>query len=131
VDPLHQVLCWHPDTIEWQEVASDGTRYTLLEGNRDVAGGLFSYAFFLPAGFWDPPHWHSTSSRIFVASGVLQLGTGREFKRSEAFSYATGSVLLIPAGLKHFDGSLEDTLIIGVASGPWRTNYVASDEIAG
>jgi hypothetical protein len=29
----------------------------------------------------------------------------------------------VPAGMPHFDGSHEDTLIIGVASGPWITTY--------
>ncbi len=45
---------WHPDTIEWAEMAPGGTRYTLLEGRRAVRGEAFTYAFFHPAGFWDP-----------------------------------------------------------------------------
>ena len=42
---------WHADTIAWQELGADGTRYALLEGRRDQAGEPFSYAFFIPAGF--------------------------------------------------------------------------------
>ena len=55
-----------PATIPWGPVAADGTRFALLDGQRDVAGQAFSYAFALPAGTWDKPHRHSTTARIFV-----------------------------------------------------------------
>ena len=56
---------WIPDTIKWQEIGSDGTRYALLEGRRDRAGEAFSYAFFIPGGFWDaPPLAHGRRPRV-------------------------------------------------------------------
>jgi hypothetical protein len=48
---------WHSDAIPWGETAPDGTRYALLEGRRDAPGTAFTYAFSIPPGFWDAPHW--------------------------------------------------------------------------
>jgi quercetin dioxygenase-like cupin family protein len=115
---------WHVDTISWQEIAPDGTKYSLLEGVRDQAGVAFSYAFFIPAGFWDPAHWHTADARVFVAKGTLYLGYGDEMDKAKAKAYPAGSYVVVPANMRHFDGSDEDTLILGMAIGPWSTLYV-------
>lgn len=119
-----QAQAWHPDQIEWQDVAPDGSRYALLEGVRDQVGEPFSYAFFIPAGFWDPAHWHTADARVFVVSGTLRLGYGDALDQPRAESFPAGSYVLVPAGARHFDGSDEDTLILGTAVGPWATYYV-------
>jgi uncharacterized RmlC-like cupin family protein len=95
-----------------------------LEGRRDVPNALFTYAFFIPAGFWDAPHWHTQDARVVVLSGALHLGYGEAMRLEAASVYPTGSVLVVPAGARHFDGALEDTVIVGVASGVWHTHYV-------
>jgi len=113
---------WFTDSIDWQDVGEDGTKYALLEGKRDA--GLFSYAFFIPAGFWDPPHWHSSDARVFVAKGCLKLAYSEDIKDGALTSYPTGSFVLVPKKAVHFDGADEDTLIFGVAEGPWSTSYL-------
>ena len=115
---------WTLDAIPWGETAPDGTRYALLEGRRDSEGKLFTYAFFIPAGFWDAAHWHTQDARVVVLSGALYLGYGDLLEVSKAEPFEAGSVLVVPAGDRHFDGSLEDTVIIGVARGVWATHYV-------
>jgi Domain of unknown function (DUF4437) len=113
---------WHIDAIDWQELGDDGTKYALLEGRRDRAAP-FSYAFHIPAGFWDPPHWHTADARVFVARGTLHLGYGNVFDRKTLQAFPAGSYVIVPANAVHFDGSDADTLIIGVAMGPWSTHY--------
>ena len=113
-----------PDSIPWGETASDGTRYALLEGRRDADGELFTYAFFIPAGFWDAAHWHTRDARVVVLSGALYLGYGDLLEISKVERFETGSALVVPAGDRHFDGSVEDTVIVGVARGVWATHYV-------
>jgi quercetin dioxygenase-like cupin family protein len=115
---------WNPDTIAWQRTNPDGTRFALLEGVRDHAGVPFTYAFFIPAGVWDGPHSHAAAARVFVAKGALHLGYGAKLDRAKARVFSAGSVLLVPAGAVHFDGSPQDTIIIGTAVGPWSTDYV-------
>lgn len=115
---------WSPDSIVWQRSNPDGTRFALLEGIRDRAGVPFTYAFFIPAGVWDGPHSHAAAARVFVARGSLHLGYGETLDRARARVFPAGSVLLVPAGAVHFDGSAQDTIIIGTAVGPWSTDYV-------
>jgi quercetin dioxygenase-like cupin family protein len=115
---------WTPDTIPWQRTNPDGTRFALLEGVRDKAGVPFTYAFFIPAGVWDAPHRHSATARVVVAKGRLHLGLGDRMDKARASAFPVGSIVIVPAGAAHFDGSDEDTIIIGTAVGPWSTDYV-------
>jgi quercetin dioxygenase-like cupin family protein len=115
---------WTPDKIVWQQVNADGTKYALLEGRRDEPGVAFTYAFFIPAGVWDGPHSHSADARVVVVKGRLKLGYGRMLDKITAREFPLGAYLLVPAGAVHFDGADEDTIIIGTAVGPWRTQYV-------
>jgi hypothetical protein len=117
---------WHIDAIPWQDVGTDSTKYALLEGRRDQAGTPFSYAFFIPQGFWDPPHWHTADARVYVASGSLYLAYGDTLDHDKLIAYPAGSYVIVPANARHFDGSHEDTLILGMAVGPWSTHYVDS-----
>jgi quercetin dioxygenase-like cupin family protein len=111
-----------PDSIPWERTKEDGTKSATLNGTRDP-GVAFTYAFFLPAGFWDMPHSHMADARVFVVSGELRLAYGETLDRSAATSYGPGSYLFVPAGAVHFDGAEVDTIIVGVAVGPWSTDY--------
>lgn len=119
-------MSWQPDAIPWQETYPDGTKYALLEGRRDVPGQPFTYAFFIPAGFWDAPHSHTTDARIVVVAGAMLLGYGDVLDKAQAQHYGVGAYLLAPANMNHFDGADEDTVIIGTALGPWTTTYLES-----
>ena len=118
-------LAWTLSDIDWPEPAADGTKYRVLEGSRE--SGTFSYAFFIPAGLWDPAHWHSQDARVFVAEGELRIGYGIDSDHAEIEVYPAGSFLVVPANAVHFDGAEVDTTILGVASGPWSTTYADKD----
>ncbi|BBY31133.1 cupin domain-containing protein [Mycolicibacterium sediminis] len=87
---------------------------------------MFTYAFFVPAGVWDPPHHHCADVHLIVLSGELRLGIGEEFTPSAAETFPSGRFLHVPAGRAHFDGAEVDTVLIGTAVGPWSTEYVSS-----
>jgi quercetin dioxygenase-like cupin family protein len=120
---------WPIDSIPWQEQAADGSRFALLEGNRDAPDEAFSYAFFIPAGGFDGPHAHSSTARVFVARGALKLGYGTTPDPAKMITYPQGSYVVVSAGTVHFDGADVDTIIIGTATGRWTTTYV--DQHAG
>jgi hypothetical protein len=124
IAPTRAGLAWTPDNIPWQEIGADGTKYALLEGRRDRPGEAFTYAFFIPAGFWDAPHWHIADARVAVISGKLKLAYGISFDRAATDVFGPGAFVLVPANAIHYDGADEDTLIIGTAVGPWATIYV-------
>lgn len=115
---------WTPEAIPWQAAAPNGTKYALLEGRREAAGGVFTYAFFIPAGVWDSPHHHATTARVFVVRGELKLGYGTAADKTRAGRYGEGAIVVVPGGADHFDGADVDTVIIGVATGPWSTTYL-------
>ena len=119
-------LGWSVADIPWQTEGAHGTRFALLEGQRDVPGKAFTYAFSIPAGVWDAPHRHSATARVFVARGTLRIGYGASNDKAAARSYPAGSVIVVPAGAIHYDGADEDTVIIGTAVGPWSTHYLDS-----
>ena len=73
---------------------------------------------------WDAPHSHSATARVFVARGTLRIGYGNVVDHGRAKAYPTGSYVVVPANAVHFDGSDEDTVIIGTATGPWATIYL-------
>jgi hypothetical protein len=121
---LYKDQSWTADTIQWQDIGLDGSKYALLEGSRTIPGQAFTYAFLIPPGFWDAPHWHSADARIFVASGVLRLRYSATLEPSQALIFPAGSLALVPANAIHFDGAEQETLIFGTATGPWSTHYV-------
>lgn len=111
------------NSIQWQEISEDGSRYALLEGDKTLPS-TFSYAYFLPAGVWDKPHWHTGDAYIFVLQGELHLALSKKFEISNATRYPAGSLICVPKDTIHFDGAEMDTLILGIASGPWGTHYL-------
>ena len=117
-----QSHAWTADNIKWQEEYPDGTKYSLLEGSRDIPGKAFTYAFFIPAGYYEH-HWHSSDARVAVLSGALRVGYGESLDKSRMQSYGVGSFLLVPANMKHSMGAETDTIIIGTALGPWSTHH--------
>lgn len=124
--PVHSevpgALGFSIEDIPWEQTNSDGTRSATIVGTRD-ASVAFSYAFFIPAGIWDQPHSHSAAVHLVVASGELHLGYGDQFDPEAASPYPAGSFLYVPAGVIHFDGGREDTVLLGTAVGPWSTDY--------
>ena len=115
-------LAWDAKSIKWQEIYPDGTKYSLLEGNRDIPGQAFTYAFFIPAGYWEH-HWHSQDARVAVIKGALRVSFGETLDKKNAKSYPVGAFLLVPANAKHSMGADVDTIIIGTAVGPWSTKH--------
>ncbi|MGE5802123.1 MAG: cupin domain-containing protein [Gemmatimonadota bacterium] len=110
---------WNAQTIQWQSVSPDGTKWAVLQGRDDVPGQAFTYAAFIPAGYRDS-HSHGSDARIAVAQGSLKVrfGDARDFKE-----YGLGSFLFVPANVEHTMGADVNTVIIGTAVGPWRTDH--------
>jgi quercetin dioxygenase-like cupin family protein len=116
-----QPQAWTPDTIQWQETNPDGTKYSVLQGRRDVPGEAFTYAFFIPAGYWEH-HWHSADARVAVMKGELQIAYGPALDKVHAKGYGVGAYVLVPKNVQHTMGAKVDTIILGTAVGPWATH---------
>jgi hypothetical protein len=115
---------WTADTIPWQETSADGSRFALLEGRRDVPGGAYTYAAFVPKGVWSKAHFHTQATRLVVLRGSLWLGFGDKADRASMTAYPVGSYLMVPGGTRHFDGAEEDTVVIATAIGVSETVHL-------
>jgi quercetin dioxygenase-like cupin family protein len=114
---------WSPDRIRWQQVNPDGSKYAVLEGDRDKAGEPFTYAFFLPDGVWVGPHTHSQDARVAVVSGTLLLGEGARMN-GDPQPLPAGTFFVVRRNVPHWEGARGNTLIIGVGHGVWTTTTV-------
>jgi quercetin dioxygenase-like cupin family protein len=113
---------WDADSIVWQRQDADGTKWAVLEGDKDAPGKTFTYAFFIPAGYWEH-HWHTQDARVAVIKGALRVAEGDQLDKAGAKSYPVGSYLYVPANVPHTMGADVDTIIIGTAQGPWKTHH--------
>jgi hypothetical protein len=87
------VKTWDASNIVWQNIYPDGTKWSVLEGDKDASGRAFTYAFSIPAGYWEH-HSHNQDARVAVVSGALKVAIGpkldkdeRRLIRLEAFSW--------------------------------------------
>src|SRR5262245_56158036 len=104
-----QPQSWDATSIQWQDVAADGTRYALLEGRRDVPGEAFTYAFLIPPGYYEH-HWHTSDARVAVIKGALKLSFGETLDLKNLKTYPAGSFVLVPANMKHTMTADEETI---------------------
>jgi len=118
------VKTWDPSNIIWQSTDPDGSKWAVLEGNKDAPGKAFTYAFLVPAGHWEH-HSHNQDARVAVISGALKVAVGPTLDKSGATTYPVGSFLFVPANVEHTMGAEVDTICIGTAMGPWKTHHDA------
>jgi len=121
-DSTPPAAAWNERAIVWPAADTDGTKFVFLEGRNDRPGRTFSYAYFMPAGYWEH-HWHSGEVRVFVMSGALRVSYGDKLDSASARTYPAGAFLYVPAGKAHTMGADVNTIIIGIATGPWKPHY--------
>ena len=121
--PAAAVTVWSADILVWAENRPGGTRRAVLDG--DLAKpGIVTYAFHMPDGAWFPARVHGSTARVFVLKGVLLLGQGASGDRSKVLRVKAGEAALVPCGTVHYEGAEGETVIVGVAEGPWTTRIV-------
>jgi|GEM_PF-2848240 len=77
----HANLVWRLDTIPWQRTDPDGTKYIVLDGDRDKPGEPFTYPFWMPDGAWVGAPLHSQQAHVAAVKGTLLPGFGRKLER--------------------------------------------------
>lgn len=104
-----------------------GAKAALLEGN-PTQEGPFTMRLQLPDGFKIPPHWHPSVEHVTVISGTFNLGMGDKFEASSGRALTAGSFAFMPPGMRHFAWTNGETIIQVHGIGPWKINYVNSED---
>lgn len=77
-----------------------------------------------PANYIVSPHWHTADEHVTVISGALQIAMGERFDRNKTNTITVGSLMVMPATMRHFAFFAEETVLQLHGMGPWVVNYV-------
>lgn len=89
------VKTWDPGNIIWQRTDPDGSKWAVLEGDKDAPGKAFTYAFLVPAGHCEH-HSHNQDARVAVISGALKVAVGPTLDKTGATTYPLEAFFSFP-----------------------------------
>lgn len=125
-----------PMTVEASEVAYSpappgmlprGAQMAVLEGE-PAKNQSFVMRIKMPDGYKVPVHSHSITDRAVVISGSLMFGLGDTMRADAMKELKPGSVVLIPAGIKHYAQAKGETVIQISGTGPYDIRWANPDE---
>jgi quercetin dioxygenase-like cupin family protein len=122
-EPAHVVSL--PDAIQWGPAPAalpPGAQIAVLHGNPG-AEGLFVMRLKMPAGYRIAPHTHPGAELVTVISGTLRLGMGAD-ANAGVDRLPRGAFADLPAGMVHFAGADEETVVQINGMGPFAITYV-------
>ena len=121
----HHVLVT-PGDLTWQDGPPSlpaGAQFAPIEGD-PKREGLFTMRLKLPANYRIPAHWHPADEHVTVISGTFHMGTGDVLDPTKGTALPAGSFALMPAQMRHFAWTSEETVIQLHGVGPWQINYI-------
>jgi quercetin dioxygenase-like cupin family protein len=98
-------------------------RATNLAGARDRPG-LFTQRLILPAGYCGPLHIHNGDVHGLVLRGALRMGFPDSTDKLVVREHPPGSLVVVPAGRRHVEGSAVETEIHLSGVGPLVTTVI-------
>ena len=104
-----------------------GAQLAVLLGS-PAEEGPFVIRLKFPAGYDVPPHWHSKEEHVTVIAGEFGMGTGDARDRDAAPLLAAGSFVRIPAGIRHYAWTDQETVVQINGVGPFDITYVDPKE---
>ncbi len=120
----------HSNSVEWRTGPASlpaGAQMAVLEGD-PTTSGPFTMRLRFPRNYIVPPHYHTAVEHITVISGRMHLGMGERIDMGSAATLTAGSFSMMPAGMRHFAHTLEETVLQVNGNGPWRIVYVNSND---
>ena len=108
-----------------------GVQTAVFEGDPSKAGFYLTVNRF-PPGVMSRPHYHPDERYGLVLKGTWYTGTSDEFTPEETVGLKPGDYMRHPAGATHFDGALDEEVLVAIAGyGPTAATVVDGGEIFG
>jgi quercetin dioxygenase-like cupin family protein len=101
-----------PEQVVWER-RDPGPDIAVIAGDPEQEGFYVLRARFAP-GVFSAPHYHPSDRHVTVLSGTWYTGTGPEFDVTKAVPLGPGSYMLHPAGAVHWDGAVDDEVIVEI-----------------
>jgi len=121
---------YSPADVVWKDGPSalpSGAKMARLEGD-SAKEGFYTARLLFPAGYKIPPHTHPQTEHVTVISGALQIGMGEKFDQNASRTMPAGSFFAMPAGMKHFAWTSDETVIQVNGNGPQGINYLNPED---
>lgn len=115
----------HPESLEWMDRGA-GVQVAVLRGD-PASEGTFTLRLRYPAGYRKGPHFHPADAQVTVLEGRYFRAYGTVFDESKGIPLTPGTFSINPAGVSHYEWTLEPATLQVTATGPWSTVYVDSD----
>ena len=101
-----------PGDIDW--VLSDtGPDRATIYGDPNQEGFYIIRVRFAP-GKYSSPHYHPNDRHVTVISGTWYTGTGDTIDWNRAVPLGPGSYMLHPGGAVHWDGAMDDEVVVEI-----------------
>jgi hypothetical protein len=114
------------DAIQWQPgppFLPAGAQLAVLEGDPHAKGPVTLRLKF-PSGYRIAPHWHSMAEAVTVISGTFHVGAGDRLDMNATQPLQPGGFVLLPAKMRHYAWTQEETVVQVNLQGPFDIFYV-------
>jgi len=91
----------------------DGPDVAVIAGD-PTKEGFYVIRVRFAAGTSSAPHYHPNDRHVTVISGVWYTGTGSKVDWSKTVPLYPGSYMLHPGGAVHYDGAMEEEVIVEI-----------------
>jgi hypothetical protein len=107
-----------PENVKWTDhPVFIGVKQAVLHGNPGQAGP-FVVRLWFPANYQVPPHFHPVDENVTIVSGSVNLGHGDRVDKSQAKKHVAGDFFRVPATMRHFAFTTEESVIQVHSIGP-------------
>jgi hypothetical protein len=113
--------------VQWGPASAKlppGAQFAILHGDPSKPGEPYVFRAKLPDGYSVPPHTHPMDENVTVISGVFMLGFGERLDKATTRALTTGSYVMLPKQMPHYNVMRGETILQFHGIGPYDIRYV-------